>query len=98
LIQITIYQLDYLTHMRNLFETLCFMQEEESGAAIIKVWDCDRTDKQGLPISVRVSRIFPTTKSATVTALCVHEHQNLLALGFSDGTIILHRGKKRMKL
>jgi hypothetical protein len=59
---------------------------------VLKVWDCERLDRQGLPMCVRVSRISPTTKSASVSALCVHEHQNLLALGFTDGTIVLLRG------
>ncbi|KAF4524978.1 hypothetical protein B566_EDAN011906 [Ephemera danica] len=65
-------------------------EEESGGSIVIKVWDCDRNDKHGVPVCIRVSR-YPSV-TAEVTVLSVHEHKNLLALGFSDGSIMLLRG------
>ncbi|XP_047107852.1 vacuolar protein sorting-associated protein 11 homolog isoform X3 [Schistocerca piceifrons] len=59
---------------------------------VIKVWNLDKTDKQGHPTCVRISRAIPNNKPENVTALCVHENLNLMAVGFNDGSVILYRG------
>lgn len=59
---------------------------------IIKVWNLDKADKQGHPTCVRISRAIPNNKPENVTALCVHENLNLMAVGFNDGSVILYRG------
>lgn len=67
--------------------------EDEAGInPLIKVWDLDKIDRQGNPICLKTSRANNANKSATATALSVSDSCNILAVGFSDGTVILHRG------
>ncbi|XP_066993542.2 vacuolar protein sorting-associated protein 11 homolog [Anabrus simplex] len=66
--------------------------EDEPGVnPVIKVWNLDKLDKQGHPTCVRLSRAIPN-KPVPATALCVHDSLNLMAVGFSDGSIVLYRG------
>jgi len=43
-------------------------------------------------LCLRTSRLQTTTKSAFVTALAVYQN-HLVAVGFSDGTVLLQRGE-----
>ncbi|CAB3388099.1 Hypothetical predicted protein [Cloeon dipterum] len=65
--------------------------EDEGGNSILRVWDTEKKDKQGSPSSLRSHRLQPGGRGATVTALAVHQNQ-LVAVGHSDGTILLQRG------
>lgn len=41
---------------------------------------------------VRVSRCIPQNRAVEACAMCVHDGLQLLAIGFTDGSIILYRG------
>jgi hypothetical protein len=70
-----------------------FPQEDEPGInPVLKVWNLDKLDKQGHPMCVRISRVIPHNKPTPATALSVYDNLNLMAVGFSDGSILLYRG------
>lgn len=70
-----------------------FPQEDEPGInPVVKVWNLDKLDKQGHPMCVRISRAIPHNKPTPATALSVNDNLNLMAVGFSDGSILLYRG------
>jgi hypothetical protein len=70
------------------------MQEDEPGVnPVIKVWNLDKLDKQGHPVCLRISRAIPNNKALPATALSVYDNLNLMAVGFSDGSILLYRGE-----
>lgn len=84
-----------LTHAQQIGQSslLVTIGDDEPGInPLIKVWNLDKIDKQGLPLCVRISRAIPNNKPVHVTALCVHENQNIFAIGFADGSLILYRG------
>ncbi|KAK7790409.1 hypothetical protein R5R35_013503 [Gryllus longicercus] len=68
--------------------------EDEPGEhPVLKVWYLDRMDKQGHPSCVRLTRASPSHGKVTpASALCVHDSATMLAIGFSDGSILLLRG------
>lgn len=67
--------------------------EDEPGInPLIKVWNIEKLDKQGLPMCVRISRAIPNNRPVPVSEFCVHENLSLIAVGFSDGSIVLYRG------
>ncbi|XP_026290082.1 vacuolar protein sorting-associated protein 11 homolog [Frankliniella occidentalis] len=67
--------------------------EDEPGInPLIKVWNLEKLDKQGLPMCVRISRTIPNNRPTPVSTICVHENLNLMAVGFTDGSILLYRG------
>jgi hypothetical protein len=71
-----------------------FAQEDEPGVnPVVKVWNLDKLDKQGHPICLRISRTIPNNKAIPATALSVYDNLNLMAVGFSDGSILLYRGE-----
>jgi hypothetical protein len=53
----------------------------------------DKLDKQGHPVCLRISRAIPNNKAIPATALSVYDNLNLMAVGFSDGSILLYRGE-----
>lgn len=67
--------------------------EDEPGVnPVVKVWNLDKLDKQGHPVCLRISRAIPNNKPTPATALSVYDNLNLMAVGFSDGSILLYRG------
>ncbi|XP_070156564.1 vacuolar protein sorting-associated protein 11 homolog isoform X1 [Polyergus mexicanus] len=67
--------------------------EDEAGCnPTIKVWNLAKSDKQGNPTCVRISRAIPSYRAVPATALCVHTSLTLMAIGFGDGSIMLYRG------
>lgn len=69
------------------------MQEDEPGInPILKVWDTNKLDRQGLPVCVRMSRTIPQNRPVEACTMCVHDGLQLLAVGFVDGSLILYRG------
>ncbi|XP_059475193.1 vacuolar protein sorting-associated protein 11 homolog [Neocloeon triangulifer] len=81
-----------LVHNIQNSSLLITIGEDEGGSTILKVWDTEKKDKQGSPICLRSSRLHSATKGAAATALAVHQN-HLLAVGFSDGTVLLQRGE-----
>lgn len=67
-------------------------QEDESLISCLKVWDTEKKDKQGMPLCLRTSRLQTASKNATATALAVFQN-HLLAVGFTDGSVLLQRGE-----
>lgn len=67
-------------------------QADEPGVnPLIKVWDTSRHDKAGTPFCHRISRAIPGNRPVNATTICVHEDLQLLAVGFTDGSLILYR-------
>lgn len=67
-------------------------QQDEPGVnPLIKIWDTGRLDKNASPHCFRVSRTLPGNRPVQVSALCVHENAQLMALGFIDGSLMLYR-------
>ncbi|XP_034943521.1 vacuolar protein sorting-associated protein 11 homolog [Chelonus insularis] len=58
----------------------------------IKVWNFAKLDKQENPTCVRISRAIPSFRAVPATCLCIHPSLTLMAVGFSDGSIMLYRG------
>ena len=59
----------------------------------LKVWNLDKNDRNGNPELVRSSRILRPNSQAEPVALAVSENLQLLAVGYEDGGIVLHRGE-----
>lgn len=57
----------------------------------MKVWDVSRIDKNGVPFCYRISKVIPANKLVNVSAVCVDEGLQLMAVGFADGTVLLYR-------
>ncbi|CAH1183052.1 unnamed protein product [Ceutorhynchus assimilis] len=53
---------------------------------LIKVWDTSKFDKNGTPFCLRVTKAL----ARQVSALAVND--NLIAVGFTDGSLVLFRG------
>lgn len=58
---------------------------------MLKVWDVSRLDKNGVPFCYRITRILPNNKPLSVSAICVDEGLQLMAVGFVDGSVLLYR-------
>ena len=59
----------------------------------LRVWNMDKQTKDGSPTLARTIRaLISGGKKSTVMALTAHENMNLIAVGFSDGTVLLIRG------
>lgn len=70
------------------------MQEDESGInPVIKIWNLDKRDVHGSPVCVHLVRALPGNRPVPVTAFTIDEQMHLMAAGFSDGSIVLYRGK-----
>ncbi|XP_034252535.1 vacuolar protein sorting-associated protein 11 homolog [Thrips palmi] len=82
-----------LVQMMEQSPLLVAIGEDEPGVnPLIKVWNLEKLDKQDLPMCVRISRTIPNTRPTPVSVLSVHENLNLMAVGFTDGSILLYRG------
>ncbi|CAG9857975.1 unnamed protein product [Phyllotreta striolata] len=67
-------------------------QDEPGVNPLIKVWDTSRLDKNGSPYCYRITRALPGNRPVQVSALCVHDNLQLMAVGFIDGSLIIYRG------
>ncbi|XP_045478377.1 vacuolar protein sorting-associated protein 11 homolog [Harmonia axyridis] len=83
---------DFLYQLRNSTLLVTIGQDEPGVNPLIKIWDTSRLDKNGFPHCFRVSRALPGNRPVQVSALCVHENLQLMALGFIDGSLMLYRG------
>lgn len=78
--------------LRNIALLVTVGEDEPGINPVVKVWNLDKLDKQGHPMCVRISRAIPHNKPTPATALSVYDSLNLMAVGFSDGSILLYRG------
>ncbi|KAL3272653.1 hypothetical protein HHI36_014118 [Cryptolaemus montrouzieri] len=83
---------DHLYQLKNSSLLVTIGQDEPGVNPLIKIWDTNRLDKNGTPHCFRVTRALPGNRPVQVSALCVHENLQLMALGFVDGSLMLYRG------
>ncbi|XP_046405210.1 vacuolar protein sorting-associated protein 11 homolog isoform X2 [Ischnura elegans] len=86
------YSVDLCEQIRNAPLLVTVGGDEPGAYPLIKVWNLEKRDKGGLPICVRTSRATSGGHVAHATALCAHSNLELMAIGFSDSTVILYRG------
>ena len=58
----------------------------------LKVWNTDKTDKSGSPELVRCSRLGRPGSQSEPVCLALSESLSLLAVGYDDGGVVIHRG------
>ena len=60
----------------------------------LKIWNLDKHDKSGNPVLVRTARLTKQNSQSDVepVSLAASDNLQLLAVAFSDGGIVLHRG------
>lgn len=69
------------------------LQEDVSGdSPLIKIWDLEKRDRQGSPISLRTLSTSPANQVIPASSLAISDSANLMAVGFANGAIILYRG------
>ncbi|KAJ8916872.1 hypothetical protein NQ315_005879 [Exocentrus adspersus] len=83
---------DFAHQLRNSPLLVTIGQDEPGINPIIKVWDTSRIDKSGTPYCHRITRAISGNKVIQVSALCVHDGLQLMAIGFVDGSLIIYRG------
>ena len=87
----------YAVRLSHLFQVkqanlLVSVGEDDEGIApLVKVWNFDKRDQVGMPHCARMLRVAPGSKPVAVS--CVSAHDNLLAVGFCDGSVLLVRGE-----
>ncbi|XP_011305315.1 vacuolar protein sorting-associated protein 11 homolog [Fopius arisanus] len=87
--EITLSLAEQVEHSTYLFT----IGEDDPGCnPTIKVWNFAKLDKQENPTCVRITRAIPSFRPVPATALCVHQSLTLMAVGFTDGSIMLYRG------
>uniref|UniRef100_A0A4W3J9W8 Vacuolar protein sorting-associated protein 11 homolog n=1 Tax=Callorhinchus milii TaxID=7868 RepID=A0A4W3J9W8_CALMI len=59
---------------------------------LVKVWNLDKRDSSGNPLCTRIFSAIPGNKPTEVTCLTVHENLNYMAIGFTDGSVVLKKG------
>ncbi|CAH1993182.1 unnamed protein product [Acanthoscelides obtectus] len=83
---------DLTFQLRNAPLLITIGQDEPGINPLIKVWDTSRKDKNGSPYCHRITRALPGNRPLQASALCVHDNQQLMAVGFIEGSLILYRG------
>ncbi|CAL8268441.1 unnamed protein product [Merluccius merluccius] len=66
-------------------------QDEEGINPLVKVWNLDKKDS-GSPLCTRIFPAIPGNKPTEVSCLSVHENLNFMAIGFTDGSVVLTKG------
>ncbi|CAK8684034.1 unnamed protein product [Clavelina lepadiformis] len=67
--------------------------DEEGINPVIRVWNLDKRDKLGNPFCCRVQPTIPASNVPTeVTVFAVHENLSLMAVGFTQGSIVVYKG------
>ncbi|RXG51486.1 Vacuolar protein sorting-associated protein 11-like protein [Armadillidium vulgare] len=86
---------------------LLTVQDHSNGSSEIKIWSPERKDSQGCPLCLREIKPDPRpfqvsfrgnshqSSCPSVTAIALHPNNALLAVGFSDGSLMLYRGDVR---
>ncbi|KAL1494957.1 hypothetical protein ABEB36_010457 [Hypothenemus hampei] len=59
---------------------------------LIKVWDISKFDRNGIPFCQRITKAVAGSYPVQVSCLAVCDNQQLMAVGFLDGSLILYRG------
>ncbi|XP_065218314.1 vacuolar protein sorting-associated protein 11 homolog [Planococcus citri] len=67
-------------------------EDEEGNEPLIKVWDLEKQDRQGNPVCLKNLRGSSISKQVKASALCVSDSAHVMAVGFTNGAIILFRG------
>ncbi|KAI5629231.1 vacuolar protein sorting-associated protein 11-like, partial [Silurus asotus] len=95
-LQLTSFQA-YKLRVTNLFQLkqhsiLVSVGQDEHGInPLVKVWNTDKRDS-GSPLCTRIFPAIPGNKPAEVSCLSVHENLNFMAIGFTDGSVVLTKG------
>ncbi|CAB1316601.1 unnamed protein product [Coregonus sp. 'balchen'] len=66
-------------------------QDEQGINPLVKVWNLDKRDS-GNPLCTRIFPAIPGNKPTEVSCLTVHENLNFMAIGFTDGSVVLTKG------
>uniref|UniRef100_A0A8C9U302 Vacuolar protein sorting-associated protein 11 homolog n=1 Tax=Scleropages formosus TaxID=113540 RepID=A0A8C9U302_SCLFO len=66
-------------------------QDEQGINPLVKVWNLDKRDS-GSPLCTRIFPAIPGNKPTEVSCLSVHENLNFMAIGFTDGSVVLTKG------
>uniref|UniRef100_A0A3P8YJ81 Vacuolar protein sorting-associated protein 11 homolog n=1 Tax=Esox lucius TaxID=8010 RepID=A0A3P8YJ81_ESOLU len=66
-------------------------QDEPGINPLVKVWNPDKRDS-GNPLCTRIFPAIPGNKPTEVSCLSVHENLNFMAIGFTDGSVVLTKG------
>ncbi|XP_051902199.1 vacuolar protein sorting-associated protein 11 homolog isoform X3 [Hippocampus zosterae] len=66
-------------------------QDEHGINPLVKVWNLDKRDS-GSPLCTRIFPAIPGNKPTEVSCLSVHENLNYMAIGFTDGSVVLTKG------
>ncbi|KAA0704039.1 Vacuolar protein sorting-associated protein 11 -like protein [Triplophysa tibetana] len=83
-----------VTHLYQLKQhnILVSVGEDEQGInPLVKVWNLDKRDS-GSPQCTRIFPAIPGNKPTVVSCLSVHENLNFMAIGFTDGSVVLTKG------
>lgn len=81
-----------LQQLRNSLLLVSIGEDEPGINPVLKVWDLSKLDNNKAPTCVRVTRCIPQNRAVEASAMCVHDGLQLLAIGFTDGSVILYRG------
>lgn len=84
--------IEFLQQMRENSLLVTVGADEKGINPLIKVWNQEKADKQGIPLCVRIVRAVAGINVSPVKSLAVHENLNLMAVGFDDGNVLLFRG------
>ncbi|XP_061596224.1 vacuolar protein sorting-associated protein 11 homolog [Cololabis saira] len=66
-------------------------QDEHGINPLVKVWNLDKRDG-GNPLCTRIFPAIPGNKPTEVSCLSIHENLNFMAIGFTDGSVVLTKG------
>ncbi|XP_030077168.1 vacuolar protein sorting-associated protein 11 homolog [Microcaecilia unicolor] len=83
-----------VTHLYQLKQhsILVSVGEDEEGInPLVKVWNLEKRDG-GNPLCTRIFPAIPGNKPTVVSCLTVHENLNFMAIGFTDGSVVLTKG------
>ncbi|XP_041030262.1 vacuolar protein sorting-associated protein 11 homolog isoform X2 [Carcharodon carcharias] len=84
-----------VTHLYQLKQhsILVSVGEDELGInPLVKVWNLEKRDSSGNPLCTRIFSAIPGNKPTEVSCLTVHENLNYMAIGFTDGSVVLKKG------
>ncbi|KAG8569456.1 hypothetical protein GDO81_014420 [Engystomops pustulosus] len=83
-----------VTHLHQLKQhnILVSVGEDEEGVnPVVKVWNLEKRDG-GNPLCTRIFPAIPGNKPTVVSCITVHENLNFMAIGFTDGSVVLTKG------
>uniref|UniRef100_A0A8C8IV98 PEP5/VPS11 N-terminal domain-containing protein n=1 Tax=Oncorhynchus tshawytscha TaxID=74940 RepID=A0A8C8IV98_ONCTS len=66
-------------------------QDVQGVNPLAKVWNLDKRDSRN-PLCTRIFPAIPGNKPPEVSCLTVHENLNFMAIGFTDGNMVLTKG------